>query len=117
MENLKGFCKQTQNTMCRFERGQFTSVFVVRPIVRRPNEVLVFNEDEMLGRANGFDVGHLDADIYCYALSPHKMLQSPINPSFQLHYKLGVLLVPVRALGHLPSIYLHIRAISCILFS
>lgn len=30
----------------------------------------------MLGTPDGFDVSHLDAYIYCYAFSPHKMLHN-----------------------------------------
>jgi len=56
--------------------GWNTCIDVIGPVVRGSNKVLILYVDKMLGTPDGFDVSHLDAYIYSYAFSPHKMLHN-----------------------------------------
>ena len=51
-----------------------TGCFIIWPVVRRTQEVLVLNVNELLGRPNCLHISHLYAYIYGHTLSPHKML-------------------------------------------
>jgi hypothetical protein len=61
--------QKSENMICFV--GINTSFVIVRPVVRRPKEVLVFNIYEVLGRANGLDVCHLNAYINSNTFPPY----------------------------------------------